>query len=70
MKNEMHKVCTFNQSGKMAYEDTFKDKWEAYKAFCEIAEAMQNTLPKGYTLTVVRYNGECAMNRITIEGIK
>lgn len=68
--NIEHRVCTFNPSGKLIYESNWLTKWQAYKEFCEIADSMEKTLPKGYAVTIVRFSGENIMNQITISGTK
>lgn len=65
-----HAVRTFNLSGKFMYEAKFETAEKAYEEYVDIIDNLKRTLPKGYGVTVVRFNTERVMTQQTVIGTK
>ena len=65
-----HAVRTFNLSGKFMWEGKFETAEKAYQEYVDTIENLKRTLPKGYGVTVVRFNNERVMTQETIIGVK
>lgn len=65
-----HAVRTFNLSGKFMWEGKFETAEKAYAEYVDTIENLKRTLPKGYGVTVVRFNGDRVMTQETIIGEK
>ena len=61
-----HEVRTFNAAGKMMYTEAFATAEKAYKEYRAIIETVSKHFPKGYTMTVARYNDGTLMTLETV----
>ena len=52
------------------WEGKFETAEKAYAEYVDTIENLKRTLPKGYGVTVVRFNGERVMTQETIIGEK
>lgn len=65
-----HAVRTYNLSGKFIQEAHFETAEKAYEDYRNTIENLKRTLPKGYGITVVRFNNERVMTQETVIGTK
>ena len=68
VKNMKNVVRTFNLSGKFMYEEHFPTPEKAYEGYVDIIENMKRNLPKGFGVTVVRFDDEMVMSSDTVIG--
>ena len=52
------------------YEAKFETAEKAYEEYVDIIDNLKRTLPKGYGVTVVRFNTERVMAQQTVIGTK
>ena len=63
-----HVVRTFNLSGKFMSEEHFASADKAYEGYVDIIDNAKRNLPKGFGVTVVRFNDEMVMTCETVIG--
>ena len=63
-----HAVRTYNLSGKFIHESFFETAEKAYENYRDTIKNLKKQLPKGYGVTVVRFNNERVMTQETVIG--
>lgn len=63
-----HFVRTYNLSGKFIHEEEHETAEKAYAYYLDTIDNLKRTLPKGFGVTVVRFNGDRVMTAETIIG--
>lgn len=61
-----HEVRTFNAAGKCMWSEKFATAEKAYKEYRSIIKNVSTNFPKGYTMTVARYNDGVLMTLETV----